>query len=127
MKNSNDLVSAAKAQITEIPVVQAEAACRKADIVIDVREPAEYAEGHIKGAVSVPRGMLEFQVADLPAASNRDADIVLYCKGGGRAALAAQSLASLGYTHVVSISGGYDAWVEEDKPIVMPNDGIDVN
>ncbi|WP_350561011.1 rhodanese-like domain-containing protein [Psychrobacter sp. CAL346-MNA-CIBAN-0220] len=125
MKTSHDLVSAAKAQITEVSVAQAEAACHKADIIIDVREPAEYAAGHIKGAILVPRGLLEFKIADLPAANSADTDILLYCKTSGRAALAAQSLAALGYTQVVSIAGGYNAWTEAGMPTVMPNDSID--
>ncbi len=90
MKTSHDLVSAAKAQITEIPVAQAQVACHKADIIIDVREPAEYAAGHIKGAISVPRGILEFRISDLPAIKGADTEILLYCQSSGRAALAAQ-------------------------------------
>jgi rhodanese-related sulfurtransferase len=129
MKTSHDLVSAAKAQITEVSIAQAENACRQADIIIDVREPAEYAAGHIKGALSIPRGVLEFKIADLPAinntANNATTAILLYCKNSGRAALAAQSLAALGYTQVTSINGGYEAWLEANLPTVMPNDGID--
>lgn len=125
MKTSHDLVSAAKAQITEIPLAQARAACAKADIVIDVREPAEYAAGHIKGAVSIPRGILEFKISDLPAIKGADTEIVLYCQSSGRAALAAQSLAALGYTQVASIAGGYKACLETDIPITMANEGID--
>lgn len=125
MKTSHDLVSAAKAQITEVSIAQAENACRQADIIIDVREPAEYAAGHIKGALSVPRGVLEFKIADLPAANNATTAILLYCKNSGRAALAAQSLAALGYTQVTSINGGYEAWLDANLPTVMPNDGID--
>lgn len=125
MKTSHDLVSVAKAQITEVSVAQAEDACHKADIIIDVREPAEYAAGHIKGAVSVPRGVLEFKIADLPAVKGADTNILLYCKTSGRAALAAQSLAALGYQQVVSITGGYEAWLEANMPTVMPNDGVD--
>ncbi|TXD98128.1 sulfurtransferase [Psychrobacter frigidicola] len=125
MKTPHDLVAAAKAQINEVSVTQAEAACHKVDVIIDVREPAEYAAGHLEGAVLVPRGMLEFTVADLPAVNGADTSILLYCKTSGRGALAAQSLAALGYNNVVSISGGYEAWVEAGKPTVMPNDKVD--
>ena len=125
MKTSHDLVSAAKAQITEIPVVQAQVACHKADIIIDVREPAEYAAGHIKGAISVPRGILEFRISDLPAIKGADTEILLYCQSSGRAALAAQSLAELGYTQVASIAGGYEACLKTDIPITTANEGID--
>lgn len=125
MKTSHDLVSAAKSQITEISVAQAQVACHKADIIIDVREPAEYAAGHIKGAVSVPRGILEFRISDLPAIKGADTEILLYCQSSGRAALAAQSLAELGYTQVASIAGGYEACLKTDIPITMANEGID--
>ena len=122
MKTTQDLVSAAKAQITEISLSQAKSACDKADIIIDVREPAEYAAGHIESAVLLPRGVLEFKIADLPAITGPDSDIVLYCQVGGRSALAAQSLAAMGYKNVVSIAEGYQGWVEADMPIVKPND-----
>lgn len=125
MKTALDLVRNAKALITEVPISQAQAACQQADIIIDVREPAEYAAGHIKGAVSVPRGVLEFKIADLPAIKGADTHIMLYCKTSGRAALAAQSLALLGYQQVTSITGGYEAWVEADMPTVRPQDGVD--
>lgn len=125
MKTPHDLVSAAKAQITEVSLAQAEAACSKAAVIIDVREPAEYAAGHIQGAVSLPRGVLEFKIADLPTVDGANTDIVLYCKTSGRAALSAQSLEALGYQHVVSIAGGYEAWIEAGMPIVRPNDEVD--
>ncbi|AMN50179.1 rhodanese-like domain-containing protein [Psychrobacter sp. P2G3] len=125
MKTPQDLVSAAKAQITEVALAQAAAACDKADIVIDVREPEEYATGHIEKAVLIPRGLLEFKIDDLTATTGADTNIVLYCKTGGRAALAVQSLEALGYKQVVSIAGGFEAWTEADMPIVKPNDEID--
>ena len=127
MKTANDLVKIAKAQITDVSLAQAETACRKADVIIDVREPDEYAAGHIEGAVSLPRGVLEFKIADLPAVSSADTDILLYCKTGDRAALAAQSLETLGYKNVVSIAGGYDAWTEAGKPTTASNNGLDVD
>lgn len=124
MKTSHDLVSAAKAQITEVSTEKAAATCSNADVVIDVREPAEYAAGHLKGAISLPRGVLEFKITHLPEIKGADTGIVLYCQSSGRAALAAQSLAALGYTNVISIAGGYDAWLEAGMPIVGANDGI---
>lgn len=125
MKSSHELVTAAKAQISEIAVAEAQAACDQADIVLDVREPSEYLAGHIEGAISVPRGLLEFQIGDLPAVKGADTNIVLYCKTSGRAALAAQSLQSLGYTKVLSIAGGFEAWLDANMPIVRANDDID--
>jgi len=124
MKTAQQLVADAKANITEIDVNEAEELCPKADIVIDIREPEEYAAGHLKEATSIPRGVLEFKIGDLP---NIDANsqIILYCKTSGRAALATESLEKMGYGQVRSIAGGYEAWLEAGKPTVQPNDGID--
>lgn len=119
MKTPQDLVSAAKAHITELSVSEAQSACQKSDVIIDVREPVEYAAGHIKNAISLPRGVLEFKIADLPEVEGVNTAILLYCQTSGRSALAAQSLAALGYTEVVSIAGGYEAWIAQDMPVVI--------
>ena len=124
MKTAQQLVADAKANITEIDVNEAEKLCSKADIVIDIREPEEYAAGHLKEAISIPRGVLEFKIGDLPNIDS-DSQIILYCKTSGRAALATESLEKMGYEQVRSIAGGYEAWLEAGKPTVQPNDGID--
>ncbi|MDO4708647.1 hypothetical protein CO610_09435 [Lysobacteraceae bacterium NML95-0200] len=90
-----------------------------AALLVDVREPAEFAAGHIEGAINIPRGVLEFQIGAHPAAG-QDARIVLYCRTGGRAALAADSLQQLGFTDVHSISGGFEDWTAAKLPIVLP-------
>lgn len=120
MKNALDLVAAAKARVRELPIEQAEQALRDADAVIDVREESEYAAGHLPGAIHLSRGMLEFKLSNMPALSARDLKVVLYCKTSGRAALAACSMQDMGYLDVVSIAGGYDAWVASGKPVVKP-------
>lgn len=112
---------AAKAQTRETPLADADAALAAADVVIDVREPDEYAAGHLQGAVNLPRGLLEFKLSGNPALERRDLTVVLYCKTSGRAALAAASMQAMGYLNVVSIAGGYDAWVVAGKPVVKPN------
>lgn len=117
MKTAHDLVEAAKQQISEISVDEAEATIQQADLLIDVREPAEYSQGHLGGAVNIPRGMLEFKFSATPEYDSRDLKIVLYCKTSGRGALAAQSLGEMGYLQVKSIAGGFDAWVEAGKPV----------
>lgn len=124
MKTAQQLVADAKAKITELSVDEAEKACPKADIIIDIREPEEYATGHLQGALNIPRGVLEFKIADLPQVSS-DSDIILYCKTSGRSALATVSLESMGYHHVRAIDGGYQAWLEAGKPVELPNDDID--
>ena len=121
MKTAQDLVMAAKATIKEVSVAEADTAIHNAEIVIDVREPGEYQQGHLSGAINIPRGLLEFKVGGMPALESRDTNIVIYCKTSGRAALAAASLSEMGYLNVTSIAGGYDGWVEAGKPVVTQN------
>ena len=120
MKTALDLVAAAKAGIHEVNVAQAQDAVQQADLLIDVREADEYAQGHLPGAVHMSRGMLEFKLTGNPAYQPRDLRVVLYCKTSGRAALSAQSLQAMGYLNVQSIAGGYDAWVAADLPVAKP-------
>lgn len=114
MKNAMDLVAAAKAHVTEVPLDAADAAIRDADVLIDVREESEFAAGHIPGAVHASRGMLEFKLSSTPALQSRDLKVVLYCKTSGRAALAAQTMRDMGYLNVQSLAGGFDAWKAAD-------------
>lgn len=120
MKSAHDLVTEAKQHIEELSMQSVEQAIRDADIVIDVREPEEYHQGHIPGAINIPRGILEFKVSSTPELESRDLHIVLYCKTSGRGALAAKSLRDMGYLNVKSIAGGSDAWIEAGKPIAQP-------
>jgi rhodanese-related sulfurtransferase len=83
-------------------------------VVIDVREPEEFARGKIPGAYTIPRGVLEMQVdGRLP----REATVVLYCGAGARSALAAKSLADMGYDKVENLQGGFGAWVNSGLPV----------
>ncbi len=93
-------------------------------IVIDVREKDEYLEGYIPGARWIPRGFLEIRVEE--QVPEKNADIILYCAGGTRSALAARALNELGYSNVRSMAGGFTAWkraaLEYDKPFIMTQD-----
>jgi rhodanese-related sulfurtransferase len=120
MKTAHDLVLAAKSHCREVSVDKAQALVLSADVLIDVREADEYAAGHLAGAVNLPRGLLEFKLSATPALEARDLKVVLYCKTSGRAALAANSMQSMGYLNVTSIDGGYDAWLAAGKPVVKP-------
>lgn len=120
MKTAHDLVVAAKQFVQEISVDQAVEAIQSCDLLIDVRESEEYMAGFLPGAVHMSRGMLEFKMANNPNLQARDMNIVLYCKTSGRAALSAQSLAQMGYTHVRSIAGGVDAWQAAGHTLVKP-------
>ena len=83
-------------------------------VVIDVREPDEFARGKIPGAYTIPRGVLEMQVdGRLP----RESTVVLYCGAGGRSALAAKSLADMGYEKVENLQGGWGAWMKSGLPV----------
>jgi rhodanese-related sulfurtransferase len=86
-------------------------------VLIDVREPEEFARGKIPGAHTIPRGLLEMQVdGRLP----REATVVLYCGGGGRSALAAKSQADMGYDKVENLQGGWSAWTNSGLPVEQP-------
>jgi molybdopterin/thiamine biosynthesis adenylyltransferase/rhodanese-related sulfurtransferase len=87
-------------------------------VLLDVREKEEFRGGYIPGAVSIPRGFLEIQVeGKLP---DKDATIVAYCAGGTRSALAAKTLADLGYTHVETANPGFTRWKDLGYPVVVP-------
>ena len=125
--NAAQLVQAARARIREIAAPELPAWRGQGAVLVDVREPAEYATGHIEGAINIPRGVLEFEIqasAELenvtdPALAARDRPRVLYCRRGGRAALAADSLGQMGFTRVVSLAGGIGAWREGGGAVVM--------
>ena len=82
---------------------------------IDVREDTEYAQNHVRGAIHLGRGVLERDVETM--IPNKQAEIVLYCGGGYRSALAANSLRQMGYSNVASMTGGIKAWRDAGYPI----------
>jgi sulfur-carrier protein adenylyltransferase/sulfurtransferase len=90
-------------------------------VVIDVREKDEYAEGFIPGAQWIPRGFLELRIED--QVPEKSTPVILYCAGGTRSALAARSLAELGYGNVSSMAGGFTAWkragLDFDRPFIF--------
>ena len=93
--------------------------------IVDVREPAEFAAGHIPGAVNIPRGVLEFEIDGHPAVNgikdpalaHREQPIAVYCRSGGRSALAAEALKRLGFADPLSLAGGFNAWTQEQRPV----------
>jgi rhodanese-related sulfurtransferase len=112
------LVAAARARIREVSVAEARTGLDPDTIFIDVREPDEHAAGHIPGSVNIPRGVLEAEVAPVPemggetaaALSDKNRSLCLYCRTGGRSALAADALQKMGFTRVTSLAGGIVAW-----------------
>jgi rhodanese-related sulfurtransferase len=110
------LVSEAKTRIRQ---------CRVEDVVrkmenreqfhlVDVREDEEWDQGHARGALHIGKGVIERDIErKIP---DKDAEIVLYCGGGYRSALAADQLQNMGYTNVISMDGGWRAWKENGLP-----------
>jgi phage shock protein E len=84
--------------------------------LLDVRTPQEYADGHVPGAVNVPYDQLASRLAEVP----KDKDVVLYCKSGRRAGIAADVLAANGYKRLSHLEGDMNAWVEKGRPIAKP-------
>ncbi|MDO8390842.1 MAG: molybdopterin-synthase adenylyltransferase MoeB [Actinomycetota bacterium] len=118
MATFRDLLSAAKAQITEVDTAAAAEHIAKGALLLDVREPDEYDEGALPGAIHIPRGHLEAQVEG--KLLDKQAPVVVYCAGGVRSAFAARTLAELGYTDVVSMAGGFGRWKDEGRPWKQP-------
>lgn len=126
-ENSDALVAAAKKVITEISIENFKKLYDGEDyfIIVDVRTAEEYDAGYIPGAVSISRGVLEFKIGKeevwdemglyIPEKSDH---IVLYCRSGGRSALATKSLLELGYENVKSLQGGFNAWKETHPDLI---------
>jgi len=108
--SKDDLLAQARTAVNPVDAAAAEALLAQGAVVLDVREPAEFDMGHLPGAVNVPRGVLEFRVGDHPALTNPQADILLYCKNGGRSTLAAYTLKRMGFEQVKMLVGGFDGW-----------------
>ena len=121
MATFRDLLAAAKSEITEVDTSVAAEHIATGALVLDVREPDEYDEGALPGAIHIPRGHLEAQVEG--KLLDRHAPVVVYCAGGVRSAFAARTLAELGYTDVVSMAGGFGRWKDEGrdwrKPVTL--------
>jgi rhodanese-related sulfurtransferase len=121
------MVATARSEARETSPAQAARAVNRAELglIIDVREPAEYHEGHVPRAINIPRGLLELRAdpaspsADPALSADPAARILVYCtKGpGARSLFAAQTLTSMGYQHVEVLGGGLAAWAEAGLPV----------
>jgi molybdopterin/thiamine biosynthesis adenylyltransferase/rhodanese-related sulfurtransferase len=118
MATFRDLLAAAKAEITEVTPEAAADHIATGYAVLDVREPDEFAEGAIPGAVHIPRGHLESQVEG--RLTDKSQPVVVYCAGGVRSAFAARTLQELGYQHVESMVGGFGRWKDEGRDWKKP-------
>lgn len=109
------LVADAKRNITEISPADAAAEIKNGVMLIDVREADEWRDAHAKNAVHLSRGMLEVEIEE--KVPDMKQPIICYCGGGGRSALAAESLQKMGYENVRSMAGGFSAWQQAELPI----------
>lgn len=125
MKRYTDLVADALTRVREIMPwdLGKQLAADKKLVLLDVREPAEFAVLHISGALNVPRGILEqscewgFDETVPLLAAGRELDIVVVCRSGYRSALAADVMQKMGYTGVVSLKTGVRGWNDFEQPL----------
>jgi len=113
------LVEEAKNHIKEITLDELAArmtSYAQKPLLIDVRETEEFSAGHAPGALHLSRGTLEGRIE--AAVPDVTAPVVLYCASGNRSAFAAESLQRMGYTNVVSLGGGFGAWLKTGSPVV---------
>ena len=110
-KSFQEIMADARKEIPEVTAQQVNELLKnngKSPIVLDVRESDEWRQGHLEGAVPLPRGFLEIKVES--ALPDKNAPIIAYCAGGVRSLLAAKAMKEMGYQNVSSMSGGYAAW-----------------
>jgi molybdopterin/thiamine biosynthesis adenylyltransferase/rhodanese-related sulfurtransferase len=118
MATFRDLLTSAKAEITEVSTEAAAEHIGAGYALLDVREPDEYQEGAIPGAVHIPRGHLEAQVEG--RLIDKTVPVVVYCAGGVRSAFAAKTMQELGYEQVESMDGGFGRWKDEGRAWKQP-------
>jgi len=119
MSTFRQLLDQVRAGIREVDVDGARALIENDHAaVVDVREADEVEQGIVPGAIAIPRGYLELRIED--AVPDKSAPVLLYCAGGTRSALAAKSLQDLGYSNVVSLDGGFNAWKDAGQPWEQP-------
>ena len=114
-----EMLANAKSSIREVePAQAADEIAAGPTVVLDVREPDEYEQGALPGAVHIPRGTFETSVEGrIP---DKTSHVVIYCAGGTRSAFAAQTLQELGYTDVASVIGGFNRWKDEGRDWAAP-------
>jgi adenylyltransferase/sulfurtransferase len=118
MASYRELLQQTRAEISEVDATQARDRIESGEpVVVDVREQDEWDEGHIPGAVHVPRGHLESRIERLAPDPARP--VLLYCSVGNRSAFAAKTLTELGYEDVVSLAGGFTDWKRNGFPVQL--------
>lgn len=111
-----DFIEEARESIGVVDVAAAKAIFDKGGtLFLDVRTEREFKSGHIPGAMHIPRGLLEFKIGSNVPDKNKE--IVVYCKTGGRASLATATLVKMGYKNVKNLDGGWKAWLKAGNPV----------
>ncbi len=118
MPNYRELLRQVRSEISEIDATHARDRIESGEpVVVDVREQDEWDEGHIPGAVHIPRGQLESRIERLAPDTARP--VVVYCSAGNRSAFAAKTLTDLGYEDVASLAGGFTDWKRNGFPVQL--------
>ena len=112
------IVENARQRIHETNVDEVKAKLDRGEkfLLVDVREESEYAKDHLPGATHLGKGIIERDIEK--TIPDKDAEIVLYCGGGYRSALAADNLQKMGYRNVISMDGGWRGWTESGYPVI---------
>jgi rhodanese-related sulfurtransferase len=121
-RSVSELVAKTKAQIKMIDMATFKTALYKSDLglIVDVREPGEYAAGHIPGAINIPRGQIEFRIwphVGFPDNTNMSRKMTLYCGSGVRCVLATKSLQDLGFSNVTAVDMKIEDWAMAGYPL----------
>ena len=112
-----EIVNDAKRRVRECTVDDVKKRLDKGDklTLVDVREESEYAKDHLPGAIHLGKGIIERDIEE--KVPDTGAEIILYCGGGFRSALAADNLQKMGYKNVISMDGGIREWREKSYPL----------
>ena len=113
-----EIVDDAKSRVKEVSVAEAFERQEKGAVIIDVREDNEFSVAHAEGAKHMGRGVIDRDIVQ--TFPHKGTELILYCGGGFRSALAADMLQKMGYTNVWSMAGGWAAWKEAGGPVERP-------
>ena len=114
------IVNDAKTRVKETNVAEVKKRLDAGEkfVLVDTREDSEWARGHLPGAIHLCKGIIERDIE--AAVPDKNAELILYCGGGFRSALAADNLQKMGYTKVISMDGGWRGWTESGFPVQKP-------
>jgi len=118
MANFRELLAQTKATIREVTTAETDAARTTGTLILDVREPDEFEQGAIPGAIHIARGTLESNIEN--RVPNKSTPIIVHCASGVRSAFAARTLTELGYADVASMAGGFNQWKDEGRDWKAP-------